>query len=57
VCVRKRPMLRMEELRHDFDVVSCEDDHATVVCHEPKTKVGRRLTRTLISNPSPDPNS
>ena len=57
VCVRKRPMLRMEELRHDFDVVSCEDDHATVVCHEPKTKVGRRVTRTLISNPSPDPNS
>ena len=39
VCVRKRPMLRVEELRHDFDVVSCEDDHAAVVCHEPKTKV------------------
>ena len=39
VCVRKRPMLRVEQLVHDFDVISCEGDHASVVCHEPKTKV------------------
>lgn len=56
VCVRKRPMLRMEELRHDFDVVSCEDDHATVVCHEPKTKVGLASNPNPNLNLSPDPN-
>ena len=38
VCVRKRPMLKIEELRHDFDVVTCEPS-GTFVVHEPKTRV------------------
>ena len=29
VCVRKRPMLRGEQLRHDFDVVAVEESHST----------------------------
>ena len=39
VCVRKRPMLKPEVTRHDFDVVSADNDHSTLIVHEPKTKV------------------
>ena len=39
VCVRKRPMLRVETLRHDFDVVTCAPCHSSLVIHEPKTRV------------------
>jgi len=39
VCVRKRPMLRVERLRHDFDVITCEPSHEQLVVHEPRTKV------------------
>jgi len=39
VCVRKRPMLRTEIIRHDFDVISTEAGHQSLVVHEPKTKV------------------
>ena len=39
VCVRKRPMLKIEELRHDFDVVTCEPSGTSLVVHEPKTRV------------------
>ena len=39
VCVRKRPMLRHELLRHDFDVVSVDTNHGGLVVHEPKTRV------------------
>ena len=38
VCVRKRPMLRVEQLRHDFDVC-CEDRHQNLVVLEPKSRV------------------
>ena len=39
VCVRKRPMLKVEQLKHDFDVVCAEESHASLVVLEPKTKV------------------
>lgn len=38
VCVRKRPMLRTEVLRHDFDVISTEPGGRSLVVHEPRTK-------------------
>ena len=64
VCVRKRPMLSVERARHDFDVVTCEEDHASLVCHEPKTKVAPRppprhsspqppCTLRLLASPRP----
>lgn len=39
VCVRKRPMLRAELGRHDFDVVSVDPNHSAMILHEPKTRV------------------
>jgi len=39
VCVRKRPMLRVEQIAHDFDVISSEAGHSSLVVHEPRTKV------------------
>lgn len=39
VCVRKRPMLKMELLKHDFDVVCGETTQTSLVVLEPKTKV------------------
>jgi hypothetical protein len=32
-------MLKPEVTRHDFDVVSADSDHSTLIVHEPKTKV------------------
>jgi len=32
-------MLRVEVLRHDFDILSTEDGHQSLVVHEPKTTV------------------
>ena len=45
VCVRKRPMLRVEQLRHDFDVICAEAGHSRLVVMEPKTKVD--LTKAI----------
>ena len=39
VCVRKRPMLPVETLKHDFDVVRGEATATELVVLEPKTKV------------------
>lgn len=39
VCVRKRPMLRVELQKHDFDVISVDPHHGGLVVHEPKTRV------------------
>jgi len=39
VCVRKRPMLRVELQKHDFDVVSVDPNHSSLILHEPKTRV------------------
>ena len=39
VCVRKRPMLKVEQLRMDFDVVCAEETHNSLVVLEPKQKV------------------
>ena len=39
VCVRKRPMLRTEERKLDFDVVSAEAGHRSLTVHEPKVRV------------------
>ena len=48
VCVRKRPMLRTEVIRHDFDVISTEDGHQSLVVHEPRTKVD--LSKEIASH-------
>ena len=53
VCVRKRPMLRIEQTKHDFDVISAEVGHASLVVHEPKTKVGPRNRAAQPIAPSP----
>eukprot|EP00966_Prymnesium_polylepis_P135769 3138099-Prymnesium_polylepis.1 len=45
VCVRKRPMLRVELQKHDFDMVSVDPTHGGLVVHEPKTRVD--LVKTI----------
>ena len=39
VCVRKRPMLKVERQARDYDVVDITSSGSAVVVHEPKTKV------------------
>ena len=39
VCVRKRPMLHIEQAALSYDVVSAETGHFGLTVHEPKTKV------------------
>ena len=53
VCIRKRPMLRIEQMKHDFDVISAEVGHASLVVHEPKTKVGPRSRAAHTHSPKP----
>ena len=51
VFVRKRPMLRHELVRHDFDVVSVDTNHGGLVVHEPKTRVD--LVKAIENHRSP----
>ncbi|KAL1522562.1 hypothetical protein AB1Y20_017547 [Prymnesium parvum] len=48
VCVRKRPMLKVERHRHDFDIISAPGGSGALVVHEPRTKVD--LTKAVESH-------